>query len=52
MRTLALEALTPNDADMLTLLIVGSSQTRRLSAGSGAWVYTPRGYPARPDGTG
>ena len=50
-RTLALEALTPGDADMLTLLIVGSSQTRRLSAGSGAWVYTPRGYAAKPDGT-
>ncbi|MCH9021012.1 MAG: precorrin-3B C(17)-methyltransferase, partial [Proteobacteria bacterium] len=46
-RTVALPALTPDDADMLTILIVGSSQTRRFTAGSRDWVYTPRGYAAK-----
>ena len=42
-RTVELAALTESDADMLTVLIVGSSQTRRV----GRWVYTPRGYAAK-----
>ncbi len=46
-RTVALPALTPDDADMLTILIVGSSQTRRFTAGSRDWVYTPRGDAAK-----
>ncbi len=46
-RTVALPALTPDDAAMLTILIVGSSQTRRVTAGSRDWVYTPRGYAAK-----
>ena len=29
--------------DMLTIVIVGSSQTRRV----GDWLLTPRGYPAQ-----
>lgn len=34
--------------DMLTVVLVGSSQTRRLARGDGgAWVYTPRGYAAK-----
>ena len=39
-RRVPLGALRVEDADMLTLVIVGSSQTRRV----GPWVYTPRGY--------
>ncbi len=30
--------------DMLTILIVGNSETRLLAGGDGARVYTPRGY--------
>lgn len=31
--------------DMLTVVLVGSSQTRQLDCGDGRqWVYTPRGY--------
>ena len=32
--------------DMLTVIVVGSSQTRRLERGGRAWLYTPRGYGA------
>jgi cobalt-precorrin 5A hydrolase/precorrin-3B C17-methyltransferase len=39
-----LDELTPDMADMLTLVLVGSSATRRVATGAGAWVYTPRGY--------
>ena len=39
-----LEALTPDRVDMLTLVLVGSSETRRVTTGQGLWVYTPRGY--------
>ncbi len=35
-----LAALDPDRVDMLTLVLVGSSETRRW----GDWVYTPRGY--------
>jgi cobalt-precorrin 5A hydrolase/precorrin-3B C17-methyltransferase len=32
--------------DMRTLVIIGSSQTRRFPrADGGDWVYTPRSYP-------
>ena len=30
--------------DMLTLVIVGSSQSRRFRHGGRQWMYTPRGY--------
>ena len=30
--------------DMLTVIVVGNSQTRRLERGGRAWLYTPRGY--------
>lgn len=36
--------LTPDHADMLTLVMVGSSESRRLAFGGREWVYTPRGY--------
>ena len=42
----ALGELTPEMVDMRTLVIIGSSQTRRFPrAEGGAWVYTPRWYP-------
>ncbi|MEE8536108.1 MAG: precorrin-3B C(17)-methyltransferase, partial [Kiloniellales bacterium] len=44
-----LAELTPERVDMLTLVLVGSSETRRLAHGGGIWVYTPRGYGGRDD---
>ena len=45
-----LDQLTPKNVDMLTLVLVGSSQTRRIERGDGgAWVYTPRGYAAKAE---
>ena len=45
---LQLDELTPEKVDMLTLVLVGSSETRRIERGDGgAWVYTPRGYGAK-----
>lgn len=42
-----LAALTPAQVDMLTLVLVGSSATRRVPRRDGGlWVYTPRGYGA------
>ena len=38
--------LAPESADMLSMVIVGSSATRRLERGGSTWVYTPRGYEA------
>jgi cobalt-precorrin 5A hydrolase/precorrin-3B C17-methyltransferase len=40
-----LEQLTPADADMRTIILVGSSQTRLMQRDDGRhWVYTPRHY--------
>lgn len=39
--------LDPNEVDMLTLVLVGSSETRSLRRGDGFVVYTPRGYAAK-----
>ncbi len=51
-RVVPLEKLVINDVDMLTVVIVGSSETKTVVTGEGrAWVYTPRGYAAKP-GTG
>ncbi|MEJ2122469.1 MAG: precorrin-3B C(17)-methyltransferase [Alphaproteobacteria bacterium] len=45
---LALKDLSADRVDMLTLVLVGSSETRRVHKGDGGvWVYTPRGYGAR-----
>ncbi|MDJ0946726.1 MAG: precorrin-3B C(17)-methyltransferase [Kiloniellales bacterium] len=42
-----LAALTPEQVDMLTLVLIGSSATRRVPRRDGGlWVYTPRGYGA------
>ncbi|SDH26443.1 cobalt-precorrin 5A hydrolase / precorrin-3B C17-methyltransferase [Pseudomonas flavescens] len=46
LRVLDLGELTPQMVDMRTLVIIGSSQTRRLPRRDGGeWVYTPRSYP-------
>ncbi len=48
-RVTSLEALGVDEVDMLTLVLVGSSTTRRLASLAGPdRVYTPRGYPVRP----
>ncbi len=45
---LPLSELQVDDVDMLTLVIVGSSETRARLRGDGSWsVYTPRGYAAK-----
>ena len=43
-RLVRLDQLTADHADMLTLVMVGSSESRRLAFGGRDWVYTPRGY--------
>lgn len=44
-RVRPLAEFDPGEVDMLTLVMVGSSETRILETGDGAtWVYTPRGY--------
>ena len=49
LRVTTLGALVADDADMLTLVLIGSSVTRRIERGDGGvWVYTPRGYQAKP----
>jgi cobalt-precorrin 5A hydrolase/precorrin-3B C17-methyltransferase len=43
-----LAALDAADVDMLTLVMIGSSETRAIPRGDGGtWVYTPRGYAAK-----
>ncbi len=45
---IALDDLTPEKVDMLTVVLVGSTATRRMARGDGGcWVYTPRGYAAK-----
>ena len=45
LRLIELGRLTPDDCDMLTVVLVGSSTTRRVKRLHGAdWTYTPRGY--------
>ena len=45
LRVVSLENLDSNQVDMLTVVLVGSSQTRRLQLPNGEFrVYTPRGY--------
>ncbi len=50
-RVVPLCELLVDDVDMLTVVVVGSSETRTVKTGDGKnWVYTPRGYAAK-DGT-
>jgi cobalt-precorrin 5A hydrolase / precorrin-3B C17-methyltransferase len=47
-RVVPLAGLNVDDVDMLTVVIVGSSQSRTVKTGDGkTWVYTPRGYAAK-----
>jgi cobalt-precorrin 5A hydrolase/precorrin-3B C17-methyltransferase len=49
---IALERLKPEHADMLTLVLIGSSATRTVARRDGLpWVYTPRGYAAKGEGS-
>lgn len=49
-RVVSLGQLTPDDVDMRTVVIVGSSHTTRFPrAEGGEWVYTPRWYGEKPD---
>lgn len=49
-RVTTLGELTPDDVDMRTVVIVGSSHTVRFPrAEGGEWVYTPRWYGEKPD---
>lgn len=41
---ITLGELTPDHADMLTLVLIGNCQTKHFKAGQSSWVYTPRGY--------
>jgi cobalt-precorrin 5A hydrolase/precorrin-3B C17-methyltransferase len=44
-RVTTLAALAPGDVDMLSIVLVGSSATRRVTRPDGGeWMYTPRGY--------
>ncbi|MCO6178417.1 precorrin-3B C(17)-methyltransferase, partial [Ciceribacter sp. RN22] len=49
-RTVPLGALNVDDVDMLTVVVVGSSESRTVTTGDGkTWVYTPRGYSGKAD---
>ena len=45
-----LEDLQVDEVDMLTVVIVGSSQSRLAALGEGPRMYTPRGYAKKMDG--
>jgi len=46
---ITLGELTPDHADMLTLVMVGGEDTRLIERGQNRWVYTPRGYGGKMD---
>jgi precorrin-3B methylase len=46
---LRLDEFDPAVADMLTLILIGSSHSRSFSSGGGTFAYTPRGYAAGRD---
>ncbi len=45
-----LGAFDPNTVDMLTIVLVGSAQSRILKRGDGTVAFTPRGYETKADG--
>ena len=51
-RVITLGELTADHADMLTVVLIGSSQTRLATHGTRRFVYTPRGYAAKMGGAG
>ena len=44
---ITLGELTPDHADMLTMIVVGNSQSKLIERGHRAWLYTPRGYASK-----
>ena len=49
LRVTTLGQLTPDQVDMRTMVLIGSSLTCVFPrAGGGEWVYTPRWYPHKP----
>ncbi|WP_417020974.1 precorrin-3B C(17)-methyltransferase [Candidatus Phyllobacterium onerii] len=51
LRVITLAELTPDQVDMRTVIIVGSSLTRSFERRDGGkWVYTPRWYGTKPEG--
>ena len=49
-RILRFDAFNPEEVDMLTLVIVGSSQSKTITRGDGRnYAYTPRGYAKKMD---
>jgi cobalt-precorrin 5A hydrolase/precorrin-3B C17-methyltransferase len=46
---ITLAELTPDHADMLTLVMIGGEDTRLIERGQNRWVYTPRGYAGKMD---
>jgi len=45
-----LDGLQVDEVDMMTVVIVGSSQSKLVELGDGARMYTPRGYAKKMDG--
>lgn len=50
LKCVSLQDLDVDDVDMLTVVLVGASQSRLLQRADGPRVYTPRGYAKRIDG--
>ena len=46
-RIMPLAELTLDVIDMLTIVIVGNSQSQTIEGAASRWVYTPRGYAAK-----
>ena len=47
-RCVRLAGFDPDEVDMLTIVMIGSSQSRRVTRGDGRiYCYTPRGYAAK-----
>ncbi len=44
---ISLRDLNADKVDMLTLVLVGSSQTRKIERNGRGWIFTPRGYAAK-----
>jgi cobalt-precorrin 5A hydrolase/precorrin-3B C17-methyltransferase len=50
LRVTTLAALDPADVDMLSIVLIGSSTTRRVKRPDGGeWLYTPRGYAGKSE---
>lgn len=50
LRVITLDELTPEQVDMRTMVLIGSSTTCTFARADGSqWVYTPRWYGKKPD---